>query len=279
MPQTILRRTGFALCLLAAVAVTGYVGVLGVLYFTQERLIFHSKLLPANYRFAFDHDQRFEELHVPVPGASLDALLFEQANPRGLMFFIHGNTGSLANWAAGLDFYRKINFDLFMFDFRGFGKSTGRISSEDQLVSDVRAAWDSIAPRFRGKPIVIYGRSLGTGLAARLAREVAPRLLVLVTPYTSLAEIGQREYPLIPEFLNRYPLHTDRIIGDIKCPILLIHGTDDTLIPLDDSERLQKLAHSPTELLVVNGAGHYDIHNFPAYLDGLAKRLIAVGRG
>jgi len=277
MPHTILRRTGFALCLLAAVAVTGYVGVLGVLYFTQERLIFHSNLLPANYRFAFV-DQRFEELHVPVPGASLDALLFEHANPRGLVFFIHGNTGSLANWTAGLDFYRKINYDLFMFDFRGFGKSTGRISSEDQLVADVRAAWDSIAPRFRDKPIIIYGRSLGTGLAARLAREVGPRLLVLVTPYTSLAEIGQREYPLIPQFLNRYPLRTDAIIGDIKCPILLIHGTDDTLIPLIDSERLQKLAHSPTELLVVDGAGHYDIHSFPAYLDGLAKRLIAVGR-
>ena len=58
---------------------------------------------------------------MPVPGASLDALHFEQANPRGLVFFIHGNTGSLANWAAGLDFYRRINYDLFMFDFRGFG--------------------------------------------------------------------------------------------------------------------------------------------------------------
>ena len=91
----------------------------------------------------------------------------------------------------------------------------------------MRAAWDSIAPRYHDLPIIIQGRSLGTGLAARLARDVDPRLLVLVSPYTSLAALGKRQYPLVPAWLNRYPMRTDALIGDIQCPILLVHGTAD----------------------------------------------------
>ena len=84
---------------------------------------------------------------------------------------------------------RRAGFDLFMFDYRGFGWSTGRIGSEQQLNADVRAAWDFIAPWYRERslPIVIYGRSLGSGLAVPLAREVDPEMLILATPFTSLA--------------------------------------------------------------------------------------------
>jgi pimeloyl-ACP methyl ester carboxylesterase len=266
-------RPGAAVKLLFAV-VLGYAGVLGFLYLSQERLIFRGTRLPADYRF--DFPQRFEEMHVAVPGASLDALHFTQPHPRGLVFFIHGNAGNLATWTTGLDFYRRVNYDLFIFDFRGYGKSTGRIASEEQLFADVRAAWDAIAPRYRDQPVVIYGRSLGTPLAARLAGEVHPRLLVLVTPFTSLGTLSKRAYPYAPEWLLKYPLRTDAVIGAVQSPILIVHGTDDELIPLADSERLRALARAPTELLVVAGAGHNDIHDFASYRDGLAARLDAV---
>jgi len=250
-----------------------YAGVLGVMYLMQERLIFRGTRLPADYRF--DFAQRFEEIHVPVRGGSLDALHFTQPHPRGLVFFVHGNAGNLATWTAGIDFYRRINYDLFIFDFRGYGKSTGRIRSEEQLFADVRAAWDAIAPAYRDKPVVIYGRSLGTPLAARLAREVQPRLLVLVTPFTSLVAISKRAYPFAPGWLLKYPLRTDTVMADIRCPILIVHGTQDELVPLAESERLQALARAPTELLIVDGAGHNDLQDYPSYTDGLAARLIA----
>jgi len=254
-----------------------YAGVLGVMYLMQERLIFPGTRLPADYRFEFP--QRFEEILVPVPGGSLDALHFMQPHPRGLVFFVHGNAGNLATWTAGVDFYRRINYDLFIFDFRGYGKSSGRIESEEQLFADVRAAWDAIAPAYRDKPVVIYGRSLGTPLAARLARDVEPRLLVLVTPFTSLVAISKRAYPFAPGWLLKYPLRTDAVIADIRCPMLIVHGTHDELIPLAESERLQTLARAPTELLLVDGAGHNDLQNYPHYVDGLAARLIAVAGG
>ncbi len=257
----------------ASIAALGYALLVAALYLTQERMIFPASTLPADHRFVFD--QPFAELRIPVAGAVLDALHFTQPAPRGLVFFLHGNGGDLSTWTTGLDFYRRVNYDLFIFDYRGYGKSTGKIENEPQLHADVRAAWNAIAPRYRARnlPIVIYGRSLGSGLAAYLARDVDPALLIMVTPYASLAAAALRAYPFVPEWALKYPLRTDTIIGTVKSPILLVHGTHDELLPLADSEQLRRLARAPTELLVIEGAAHNDIHQFPSYLDGLAARL------
>jgi pimeloyl-ACP methyl ester carboxylesterase len=273
MAKPLPRWARTAAVILAAVVALGYACALGLLYVTQERIILPASALAADYRFQFD--QPFEEVWIPVQGASLHALHFKQPNPRGVVFFLHGNAGNLVSWTTGLDFYRRVNYDLFMVDYRGYGKSTGRIENEAQLYADARAAYDAMAPLYRDKPIVIYGRSLGTALAASLARDVHPRLLVLVSPFSSLAASAAQAYPWAPEWVLKYPLRTDAIIGEVKSPILLIHGSEDKLIPLSHSERLKKLARSPVELLVVPGAGHSDIHKFPVYLDGLASRLIA----
>jgi pimeloyl-ACP methyl ester carboxylesterase len=281
MPEhspTFTLRKGFAVAgAIAALAALAYAGVLGALYFNQERLIFPATTLPADYRFRFD--QRFEEIEVPVPGGMLNAVLIRQPDPRGLVFYLHGNGGDLRTWTTGLAFYRRINFDLFIFDYRGYGKSTGSIKSEAQLHADVRAAWDAVAPRYRDVPIVVFGRSLGTALATRLAADVDPAMLVLVTPFASLASTATRRYPYAPEFLVKYPLRTEAVIGTVRSPVLLVAGTQDTLTPLADSERLRSLAHSPAELLVIDGAGHNDIHRFPSYIDGLAARLAGIGGG
>ncbi len=273
MAKPLPRWARTAAVILAALVALGYAGALGLLYVTQERIILPAPTLAADYRFQFD--QPFEEVWIPVQGASLHALHFKQPNPRGVVFFLHGNAGNLVSWTTGLDFYRRVNYDLFIVDYRGYGKSTGRIENEAQLYADARAAYDAMAPLYRDKPIVIYGRSLGTALAASLARDVQPRLLVLVSPFSSLAASAAQAYPWAPEWVLKYPLRTDAIIGDVKSPILLIHGSEDKLIPLSHSERLKALARSPVELLVVPGAGHSDIHKFPVYLDGLAARLIA----
>ncbi|HVJ75608.1 MAG TPA: alpha/beta fold hydrolase [Casimicrobiaceae bacterium] len=271
------RAAARVVAVLAALSALGYLLLLGALYVGQESLIFPGTPLPADHRFAFD--QPFEEIRVPVAGATLDALLFRQSAPRGLVFYLHGNRGNVETWTTGLDFYRRVNYDLFIFDYRGYGRSTGRNQDERQLDADVRAAWDAIAPRYRDKPIVIYGRSLGTGLAVRLARDVAPRLLVLVAPYTSLVAAGQRAYPFVPAFLFKYPLRSDEAIAEVKSPVLLMHGTRDRLIPPSDSEALRALVRSSAELVLIEDAGHSDIHRFPTYLDALAERLARIAGG
>jgi len=276
MPK--LLRTGFAVAKgLVALAALAYAGTLGALYYFQERLLFPATVMAADYQF--DFAQPFEEMRIAVPGGSLDALLFRQPAPRGLVFFLHGNRGDLRTWTTGLEFYRRINYDLFIVDYRGYGKSTGQIDSEEQLHRDMRAAWDRIAPRYAGQPIVIYGRSLGTALAAELAREVHPALLVMVSPFANLAAAAQRRYPIAPRFLLKYPMRTDEIIGDVTSPVFLVAGSRDRLTPPSDSLALKAQTRAPVEMVIVEGAGHVNIHQFPAYLDALADRLVRVAGG
>lgn len=241
------------------------------LYLFQESIIFVGSTLPNDHEFAFDVP--FEELRIPVDGAELSALHFQQSNPRGLVFFLHGNGGNLDTWTSNVDYYQRVNYDLLIFDYRGYGKSSGNIQSEQQLHDDVRRAWDFIADRYQDKPIVVYGRSLGTALASQLAYDVNPDLLILVSPFSSMLAMARHEYPLLPDWLVRYPLRTDRLIDRIESPIVLVHGDKDRFIPPEHSRALIEMAKPSAELLIVEGAGHNDIHLFASYLDGLTDAL------
>lgn len=241
------------------------------LYVNQESIIFPGSTLPGDHQFNFDVP--FEEISIPVDGAEINALHFRQANPRGLVFFLHGNGGNLQSWTSNIRYYQRVNYDMFMLDYRGYGKSTGEIESEEQMHADVRAAWDLIAAEYDNKPIVIYGRSLGAALAAKLAVEVDPALLILVSPFSSVVAMAKQEYPLLPVSLVRYPFRTDELIDDIKAPIVFVHGTRDRLIPIEHSEFLIERATSPSELLIIEGAGHNDIHGYESYIIGLTEVL------
>jgi alpha-beta hydrolase superfamily lysophospholipase len=273
-PPPARRKRPWLLGLLAAPAVL-YGALLAGISLKQEDLLFHPEPLPAGFSFAglYPPEQDVEEMRIAVDGAELDALLFRQPESRGLVFYLHGNAGNLVSWTRNVAFYRQLGFDLFMLDYRGFGRSTGRIASEAQLHADVRAAWARVAPAYAGKPVVILGRSLGSGLATRLAADVTPALLILVTPYTSVERLATEQFPLVPAALLKYPLRTDQVIGEVKSPILIAHGDADELIPFDHARQLAAASSGRAVLLRVSGAHHDDIHQFPAYLEGLSQRM------
>ena len=247
-----------------------YGALLVALWFGQERLLFAPDVLPASHRFTVEPD--VHELWIDVPGARLNALHLRLPKPDGVVFFLHGNGGNLESWFVNAGFYRQANLDLFMIDYRGYGKSSGRIESQDQLEADVRAAWAAVAPRYAGQRRVIYGRSLGSGLAATLAVEVQPELTVLVSPFESMAAMASEHYPWVPSAVLRYPMRTDLALPQIRGPVWMAHGELDALIPPRHAERL--LVRQPrARLLRVAGAGHNDIQEFDTYLDGLRAAL------
>lgn len=254
----------------AAVAAGAYAAVLALLWAAQERLIFMPQPLPAAHRFAFGTD--VHETWVDVPGARLHALHLQLPAPAGLVFFLHGNAGNLDGWFADVGFYRRAGHDLFMPDYRSYGKSSGRIDSEAQLHADVRAAWAAVAPRYEGRPRVIVGQSLGAALAASLAAEVQPDALVLIAPYESGRALAAEYYPWVPQALLRYPLRTDAALARVTAPVWLIHGDADDVIPFAHSERLQRVAPHAT-LVRVRGGGHNDLPAFAAYRDALRAAL------
>ncbi|MFO1271098.1 MAG: alpha/beta fold hydrolase [Rubrivivax sp.] len=262
MKKTIAR----SLAALAALLLALWALALGGLWWKQEALLFHPEVLPPDHRFSAGPD--VQERWIDVPGARLNALHLRLPHPDGVVFFLHGNGGSLESWFVNADFYRALNLDLFMLDYRGYGKSSGRIESQLQLEADVRAAWDAVAPAYAGRKRIVYGRSLGTGLAARLAAEVQPDLTVLASPYSSMAALAAEHYPWVPGAVLRYPLRTDAAIARIRGPLMLLHGDHDTLIPLAHRERLKWLKPEAT-LVVVPGAGHDDLQRFESYLQPL----------
>ena len=267
---TLARKTWRALALLAAAGTLLYAAVLALLWWKQEALLFVPQVLAADHRFDRGADVR--ELWIDVPGARLHALHLQRPQPRGVVFFLHGNGGSLDNWFVNLDFYRRANFDLVMVDYRGYGKSSSRIQSEAQLHADVRAAWDAIAPRYAGLHRVVLGRSLGSGLAAALAAEVQPEHTVLVSPYLSMRALAAEHYPWVPGAVLRYPLRTDQALPRLGRAVLLVHGERDTLIDPSHSLRLQERLPRARRI-VVAGAAHNDLQRFPAYSDALATAL------
>ena len=252
-----------------------YGAVLTLLWAKQESLLFQPSPWPADR--ALPVQANVFETHVDVPGARLSVLHMRLPAPKGVVFFLHGNGGNLASWFVNVDFYRVANLDLVMVDYRGYGKSTGRIASEQQLRADVRAVWAHFAPQYAGKKLVVLGRSLGTGLAAGLARELAQAgrpvaLTVLVSPYSSMQALVKQIYPWVPSSLLRYPLRTDEDLPQVQAPVLLIHGAKDALIDPSHSATLQMLVPQAQRVLI-DGAGHNDLQEFPAYLHAVMQAL------
>jgi pimeloyl-ACP methyl ester carboxylesterase len=250
-----------------------YAAAVTALWRGQERMLFDPVTL--DRAASLTHDADVHERMIDVPGATLSVLELQLPAPKGVVFYLHGNSGNLRTWFVNADFYRQANYDLVMMDYRGFGKSSGHIENEAQLHADVQAVWNEVATRYRGKRIVIYGRSLGTGLAAAFAARVQPDLTVLASPYSSLVALAHEHYPWLPEFVLRYPLRTDETIAGIYRPVLLIHGDRDAFIPPSHSRALQALA--PTaRLLIVPGAGHSDLQVFESYLRAFRASLDAL---
>jgi uncharacterized protein len=263
--KRLLLRAGLGLAAL-------YAAVLALLWWQQEWLLFRPVRLAPDHAFTLPAD--VQERWIDVPGARLNALHLQNPKPDGIVFFLHGNGGSLQEWFVNLDFYRRLNLDLFMIDYRGYGKSSGRIGSEAELMADVRMAWQSIAAQYAapGQRRVFFGRSLGTGPAAQLATEQQPELTILVSPYFSMQALAAEHYGWVPSPVLRYPLRTDLALPRIQGPVLLVHGSEDRLIPPWHSERLLPLAPGGSRA-VVAGAGHNDLQRVPAYTEALAKLL------
>lgn len=262
-----LRRMGLSVLAIAGLV---WAGTALALWAGQERLLFKPVPLPPDVRLSDEPD--VSERFVEVPGARLSVLELRRPDPKGVVFFLHGNSANLKEWFIDGSLYRRANVDLVMMNYRGFGKSTGQIASEAQLRADVEAVWQSVASRYRGKRIVALGRSLGTGLAAAWAAEHQPDLTILLSPYASMRELAALHYPWVPGALIRYPLRSDEAVPRIRSPLMLVHGDQDRLIPASHSHTLARRAPD-ARVVMIRGAGHADVHQFDAYQAAIFSAL------
>ncbi len=247
--------------------------VLLFVYFFQERFIFQPEKLSKDFEFNYKN-QNVEEYNIKIKkGVEINGLHFKTKDPKGVVYYLKGNSRSIKGWGKfAVDFTHQ-GWDVIMIDYRGFGKSTGRRTISG-MHSDVQRVYDEIKKNVEEKYIIIYGRSLGTGFATKLASMNNPRLLILVCPYYSMLNSIQRYIPLRTlSFVMKFPMPTFKWLKYVTCPIKIIHGTNDKTIPFDSSLKLSKIKPKMTRLYPIIEGGHKNIHNFESYHRALKEIL------
>ncbi len=236
-----------------------------VLYFWQEQFLFKPEKLPQDFLFKYPN-LNFKEYNFELePGVNINGIHFNIPEPKGVIFYLKGNSKSIKGWGKfAIDFTRQ-GFDVIMVDYRGFGKSTGR-RTEDDIKGDMQYVYDEVKKQVDEKYIIMYGRSLGSGFAAKLASQNNPRMLVLESPYYSMTKVTKRFLPFMPmSLLMRFPIRTYLYLKYVDVPIKIIHGTNDKLIPFKTSVKLSKIKAEITRLYPVIGGGHNNLHTFEEY--------------
>ena len=235
-----------------------------IAYFFQEKFIFKPEKLKQDFQFKYDIP--FREYFFDIePGVRINGLHFYRDNPAGLILYFHGNTRSIKGWAKyARDFYR-YNYDVVLLDYRGFGKSTGK-RGEKEMLNDMQFIYKKLLETYAEQHIIVYGRSIGSGFASKIASDNSPRFLILDAPYYSFLKVVERFLPILPvRFVLRFHLRTDKWIPLVKCHTYIIHGTRDVLIPIKHSERLQKINPKKITLIRIYGGGHNNLPKFDEY--------------
>ena len=249
-----------------------YILICGFLYFYQEKIIFIPEKLPTNFTYNFP--EKFEELNVKTEdGKLLNGVLFKAEKSKGLIFYIHGNGGSVNSWAHISSHYTDLGYDLFLLDFRGYGKSEGEITSEKQLFDDNQIVYNLFKKKYSEKNIVILGYSVGTGMAAKLASENNAKLLILQAPFYNLTEMMQKNFSLIPGFILKYKFATNDYLKKCKMPVVIFHGTNDEIIPFENSLKIKKEFKKGDTLIPLEGEIHNLITDNLEYQGALQKIL------
>ena len=264
------------------------------LYFFQEKLIFFPTKLDKSYVFNFDIS--YKEITIPTnDNISLHGILFQAQNversvsskKRKLVFYLHGNAGTVNSWGGIADIYTDLGYDLFVLDYRGYGKSEGEIYSQEQFFGDIQTTYNFIKKEknYDEKNIVVVGYSVGTASAAMLASQNNPKALILQAPYFSLTDMTTRTYPFVPTFLLKYEFNTAEFLSKNKVPTYIFHGRDDRVIPyqssllikeyLDESDINNNLKDKvkTVDFITLPNQGHAGIHNNAVFLRKLKKIL------
>jgi alpha-beta hydrolase superfamily lysophospholipase len=215
-----------------------YATVLSIAYYHQEKLIFHPEALDTDFTFSFE--DKHEEVDIKTKdNHSLHALLFEREENNQLVVYYHGNAGNLEHWGHIAPLYLNAGFNIIIYDYRGFGKSTGEIENQEALLSDAQLVYDFAKTQYEEPEITVIGYSLGSGIASWVAGKNEPRRLILKSPYFALSDLAASRLPFLPgRTLVKYKLPTHTYLEDVDFPIYMFHGDNDLVIPVEHSRKL-----------------------------------------
>ncbi len=237
-----------------------------IFYFFQHLFFFRPEIL--SHHFKYKYPFPFEELDFEMEdGGHINAIYFKVPNSRGVIYYLKGNSRSIKGWGKFAKDFVSNGYDFFMMDYRGFGKSRGK-RTQTKLFDDAQYLYKWLRDRYPEDKIVVFGRSLGSGIAARVASWNKPRMLILDSPYLSFYHNTNRFLFFLPlKWLMRYDIRTDHYLKVASCPVHIVHGTKDRLIPFSQSLTLKNLYPDKISLSPIEGAHHNDLPEFPEFFE------------
>jgi fermentation-respiration switch protein FrsA (DUF1100 family) len=245
---------------------SAYALLTGLLFFAQSHLVY----FPQTGR---DFVATPEQVGLPYESVTLrteDGLMLhgwfvpERAamsvkETTGTVLFLHGNAGNISHRIDYLSMFHRLGYQTFIFDYRGYGQSSGT-PSESGTYIDAEAAWNYLVEEKGIAPnrIALFGESLGGAIAAWLAARERPGLLVLASAFTSLPDMAEKIYPFLPvRLLSRFNYNTLEYLRSVTCPVLIAHSPQDEIVPFAHGQALYEAAPAPKEFLELEG-GHND---------------------
>ena len=265
---------------IVVIAAAAYAVVLLALFVFQSRLVYFPNMPsraigpgPDSIGLAYEPVEIITEDGIKLKGWYVPA-----QESRGVVLFFHGNAGNISHRLDSLRIFNELTLDTLIFDYRGYGRSDGKVS-EQGTYRDADAVWHYLTEKrsFDAAEIVIFGRSLGAAIAAYVANRHTPGALILESGFVSVPEMAAALYPWLPaRQLTRIKYPTGEYLKTVACPVLIVHSRDDEIIPFGQGRTLFELASEPKHFLELRG-GHNDgfLVSGRSYLDGFDNFLTA----
>lgn len=244
------------------------------LYYLQDKFLFHPTVVPRWQPWHFD--MPFEEIDLPLSQTdTINLVKFFPSDSvrKGVVLYFHGNRGNIARYASRSRQFTKQGYEVWMEDYPGFGKSVGE-RNEKLLYEEAVQVYKLALSKYPADSIIIYGKSLGTGIAAYTAAAAKSKRLILETPYYSISSLFGYYAPIYPiGRMANYKIPTHEYLQDIKCPITIFHGTADGVIPYSNASRLKKVLKPADEFITIEGGSHHNLLKFPLCVQKLDSLL------
>ncbi len=235
-----------------------------ILYYLQEKLLFHPIPLRADSTYHFK--QSFTEANIVVDAETTYNIVqftVPDSLRKGIVIYFHGNRENINHYAEFSGNFTRNSYEVWMPDYPGFGKSTGRLS-EQAMYDEALQVYKLARTKYKPEQIIIYGKSVGNGIAAQLASVRDCRKLIMETPYYSLTSLTRILFWMYPvDMLLHFKFRVHEYLTKVTAPISIIHGTKDRVTLYQNAERLKDVLKPADEFITIEGGNHTNLNSFP----------------
>lgn len=236
----------------------------------QSQLFPGTKPIEKEYTFS----EKFSEKIINLSDhTKLNGVLFPANNAKGLIFYLHGSNDDISTWGKISNVYTSNNYDLFIIDYRGYGKSEGKFQSENLWYQDMQEVYDYLKKDYKEENIIILGQSLGTAAASFLGVKNNPKLVILQAPFYNMKDWSMSLDPNLDTTHLNFQLANDQHLKKIKAPVYIFHGDKDEAVNYKSSIKLQKFFKKDDKLYILKNEGHNDFSKNTDYLKYLSRIL------